>query len=379
MFFTLLMAVSLSVTVFPVHAQSWTGEASANQALCLPDPSAGTGSCLLAGPSQRLNELAAMGITFPAQPLPLTHPAYDLFRVPFSYALLDNEEIPLYASVEDALNNKPSGSLAKSRLKYISYVNREVTDQGTFYQDATGHWMNGEYVKKVAVPYFQGYLVKDQMEGAFGWVLQDTRSRVAPGYSADETTHSYHRLDMVHIYDSQVVDNMEWEMVGPGEWIEHRFIGRVTPNTTPPAGVTNGRWIEVNLYDQTLMVYDHQKLIFATLVASGSDPFYTKPGLFKIYKKLVNDEMYGAFEADRSDFYYLEDVPYIMYYDEARALHGAYWNTMLGYPASHGCVNLSVADAHWLFDWANEGDFVYVWDPSGKTPTDPTYYGPGGA
>jgi len=99
LFFTLLMAVSLSVTVFPVHAQSRIGEASANQALCLPDPSAGTGSCLLAGPSQRLNELAAMGITFPAQPLPLTHPAYDLFRVPFSYALLDNEEIPLYASV----------------------------------------------------------------------------------------------------------------------------------------------------------------------------------------------------------------------------------------------------------------------------------------
>jgi len=67
-----------------------------------------------------------------------------------------------------------------------------------------------------------------------------------------------------------------------------------------------------------------------------------------------------------------------MYYDDLRALHGAYWQTLLGYQRSHGCVNLSVADAHWLYDWANEGDYVYVWDPSGETPTDPSVYGSGG-
>jgi hypothetical protein len=37
--------------------------------------------------------------------------------------------------------------------------------------------------------------------------------------------------------------------------------------------------------------------------------------------------MQGAFEADRSDFYYLEDVPWTMYYDQARAIHTAYWRT----------------------------------------------------
>jgi len=37
-----------------------------------------------------------------------------------------------------------------------------------------------------------------------------------------------------------------------------------------------------------------------------------------------------------------------------------------------------VADAHWMFNWANDGDYVYAWDPSGKTPTDPSFYGDGG-
>ena len=34
-------------------------------------------------------------------------------------------------------------------------------------------------------------------------------------------------------------------------------------------------------------------------------------------------------------------------------------------------------DAHWLFQWAEVGDYVWVHDPSGLTPTDPDYYGPG--
>jgi lipoprotein-anchoring transpeptidase ErfK/SrfK len=150
-------------------------------------------------------------------------------------------------------------------------------------------------------------------------------------------------------------------------------------NTTPPEGVDNNRWIDVNLYEQTLGIYEDGKLVFAALIASGMEPFFTKPGLFQIYEKLETTTMMGAFEADRSDFYYLEDVPYTLYYDEARALHGAYWRTYYGFPQSHGCVNLSISDARIVYEWAQVGDWVYVHDPSGETPTDPDFYGAGGA
>jgi len=378
----LIASFTLSPIAIPgtVVAQSKSTDVNADLALCLPGVFESLpGTCMQAGPSQRLNELAAVGITFPQEPLPVTHPPYDLYKIPFSYALLDNAEIPVYSSLEDALNGNRSGSLASSRLKYISYIDRKVTDSGTFYENSKGQWMNGEYVSRVSVPYLQGYLIKSQFSGSFAWVKQEGQSRTAPGYVGSNPLKSYFRMDVVRVYETRLVGDAEWDMIGPDEWIEHRFIGKVTPNPTPPEGVTNGRWIEVNLYEQTLTVYDNAKLIFATLISSGSDPFYTQPGLFQVYKKLDHDEMYGSFTADRSDYYYLEDVPYIMYYDEARALHGSYWNTMLGYPASHGCVNLSAADAHWLFNWANQGEWVYVWDPSGKTPTDPAYYGPGGA
>ena len=84
-------------------------------------------------------------------------------------------------------------------------------------------------------------------------------------------------------------------------------------------------------------------------------------------------------EDGKADYYYLEDVPWAMYFDEARAFHGAYWHNGYGYERSHGCVNMSPGDAQWLFNWADVGDWVWVHDPSGLTPTDPTLYTAGGA
>jgi lipoprotein-anchoring transpeptidase ErfK/SrfK len=68
-----------------------------------------------------------------------------------------------------------------------------------------------------------------------------------------------------------------------------------------------------------------------------------------------------------------------MYFDQARDMHGTYWHNRFGWPASRGCVNLSPGDANWLFQWAQEGDWVCVWHPTGKTPTDPSLYGDEGA
>jgi lipoprotein-anchoring transpeptidase ErfK/SrfK len=40
--------------------------------------------------------------------------------------------------------------------------------------------------------------------------------------------------------------------------------------------------------------------------------------------------------------------------------HGAYWHDYFGTAASHGCINLSPADAKWLYDWAVIGDPVII-------------------
>lgn len=370
----------LTSTSKAVAAQSnpAVDDSQSNQALCLPGLETPAAlNCLLAGPAGTLQDLVKQGIFYPAEPLALANPTSDLYSIPFSYAKVLNTAVPIYASVADAQNNVVKDMLAAGKFKYIAYSQKVSNENGTFYQIATGDWINADVITKVSIPHFQGFLIKKFPSVPFGWVLQDADTYKAPGAS-EKTGKQYHRLDLVLCYASQTVNNIEWVMISPNEWIEHRLLARAINNPTPPEGVTNGRWIEINLYEQVLTVYDQGKMIFATLISTGVEPFYTQPGKFQIYKKIEHEYMTGAFEADHSDYYYLEEVPYIMYYDQSRALHGAYWNTLYGYQRSHGCVNLSVEDAHWLYNWANEGETVYVWDPSGKTPTDPALYGAGG-
>jgi len=297
---------------------------------------------------------------------------------------LGEDETKVYPSLEDAMDGKNAVRVIEAgRMRYITYVDYTETNAGRFFKLPDNTWLSVS--SRISIPHsYPGGIEFTRTPGnAFGWILPfdaSVETKATPGYSLqDYTGHSINQYDLVQVYSTQVANNEEWDLVAPGEWLAGRFIGKVTPVTAPPQGVENGRWIEVNLFEQTLAVYDQNQLIYASLIATGLDPFFTRPGLFQIQDKLDSTTMSGSFAADRSDYYYLENVPWTMYYDHARALHGAYWRTAFGYPQSHGCVNLSPGDAHWLFDWANVGDWVYVWDPSGNTPTDPAYYGDGGA
>ena len=52
-------------------------------------------------------------------------------------------------------------------------------------------------------------------------------------------------------------------------------------------------------------------------------------------------------------YYYLEDVPWTIYFHEGYSIHAAFWHNAFGFQRSHGCVNLSPTDALWFFNWAD--------------------------
>jgi len=376
---TLLLQL-LAIKPALVQADDTDPQENSNKGLCLPGDTEllSNQDCQMAGPAQRLSDYAAIGLTFPPAPIFVTTAPADLGTVPFQYAKVTNDEVPLYDTPADVEANHPSGKLPISHIKYVSLYDHAVTSKGLYYQIANGKWISREAATKVGVPFFQGFEFKENPTTSFGWILDETDSRKTPSINGEKTGKHYSRFNVVPVYASVMENQVEWVMIGPDEWVDKKSISRVIPNNNKPEGVKSDRWIEVNLYDQVMLVHDGGRIVYATLVATGVKPFYTKPGVFTIYKKIDHEYMRGAFEADRSDYYYLEDVPYIMYYDQSRALHGAYWHTNFGYQQSHGCVNLSIADSHWLYDWAKMGEYVYVWDPSGKTPTDPSLYGAGG-
>jgi hypothetical protein len=212
----------------------------------------------------------------------------------------------------------------------------------------------------------------------FGWIISGTFAAGAPG-SEELTSRWLPRLSVVQIYDAVRVGEWDWYRVGPDEWVEQRLVAKVDPDPTPPEGVDDGRWISINLYEQTVAAYDSGQLVYATVASTGRAGAWTKPGLFQVWARLERDNMTGGLPGPDGGYYLLEDVPWVLYFDQSRALHGTYWHARFGTPTSRGCVNLTAADARWFFDFAEKGTWVYVWDPSGKTPTDPAVYGEGGA
>jgi len=323
--------------------------------------------CLPFGPSVYLTDLARQGITIPPRPLPASKPDLKLTQLPYKYFHLDKDFVPIYSAPG---GTGSGGQQFPPGFVYVSYTER--ADQGgVYYLMQNGGWIPGKGARVSEISNFQGLEFSATPRNSFGWAFEQLPIMTAPGYNAGKTGKEIRPFETVTIYNTQIVENEEWDMIGPNQWLEGRKVARVIINTTPPQGVTTNRWIDVDLAEQTLAVYQNNQLIYATVIASGLQPFWTRPGLFQIAQKKETETMRNN---DPSDFYYLDNVPWTMYFDGARALHGAYWRTRFGYPQSHGCVNLSVGDAHWLFNWAVQGDWVNVYDRTGQTPTDPKFY-----
>lgn len=374
--FLYLLTMGLLLSVLPpadARAQEPLDEEPPSGAVvCAPDAyMVAPSDCLPLGPSTYITEMAKLGLTFPQRPLPAYRPDPALTDLPYHYFMLEEDVVPILSGPDGG----ETGQAFLPGFVYVTYVDR-VELNGVFYMLPNGGWIPGKGSRIGEYSRFQGLQFKKTPPNAFAWPLTFYIDKIpvysAPSYGAPLTERViYPYVDIVQVYATQSGDGVEWNLIGPNQWVEARIFATVTPNTTPPDGVTTGRWIDVDLAEQTLAVYDNYQLVFATVIASGLEPFWTRPGLFQIYQKKETETMRNN---DPTDYYYLDNVPWTMYFDKARALHGAYWRTRFGYPQSHGCVNLSVGDAHWLFNWAHEGDFVYVHDPSGLTPTDPALY-----
>lgn len=130
-----------------------------------------------------------------------------------------------------------------------------------------------------------------------------------------------------------------------------------SPPAPPPPQSFAGRWIDINLTNQRLTAYEGNSPVYHAIISSGAWPYTTVTGQFQIYLRYQAQDMNGY----RLGFnYYLPNVPYVMYFYRDYALHGTYWHNNFGTPMSHGCVNLTIADAQWIYNWSTYGTVVNV-------------------
>jgi hypothetical protein len=143
-----------------------------------------------------------------------------------------------------------------------------------------------------------------------------------------------------------------------------------------PEPLVPGKRIEIDLPEQRVRAFENDELVYDFTCSTGMTSTPTIAGQFQILFK--EPEAY----AQRWSL----DMPYFMaiYYERPGFANGIHelpinaaghrlWSSVLGWPASYGCIILDVGDAQALYDWAPVGTLVRI---EGVAPGTPIYREP---
>lgn len=124
-----------------------------------------------------------------------------------------------------------------------------------------------------------------------------------------------------------------------------------------PVITTLARTIEVDLGDQRAYLYENGNLVNSYQISSGLSDSPTPQGRFTVNGYSRQQSM-GCFEGAP---YCVRDVPWVTWFAPDIGFHGASsLRSSLGYPQSHGCVNMWDDSARIVYEWTAIGTEVWV-------------------
>ncbi|MBK8171588.1 MAG: L,D-transpeptidase [Sandaracinaceae bacterium] len=139
-----------------------------------------------------------------------------------------------------------------------------------------------------------------------------------------------------------------------GGFVAARDVARATLHARPEEVGDGEKWVDINVTSQTLVAYEGERPIFATPVSTGRRGAATATplGVHRVWAKLSTSDMDDLEREDVERNYAMQAVPWVQYFEHSNGLHAAFWHDRFGERHSHGCVNLSPSDAHFLFQWS---------------------------
>jgi hypothetical protein len=287
------------------------------------------------------------------------------------------------------LKEESDGILALRMVKgfYVAVDKTFHWNGRTWYKTTKGLVAPADRMGQASPSDFHGVELGTDYSLPLGWV-----------YGGRETTQTYEidvakkrakpagtvkRFVALPLTDETVeVGGVVYRALRDGKYVRQAHL-RITAPGQPPAELREGeRWVDVNLSTQTLVIFEGQTPIYATLISSGKSSnikekdHSTPLGQWRIREKHVTTTMDGDGTAAGDQPYSIEDVPFVMYFHKSYAIHGAFWHRNYGVKMSHGCINLSPLDAKAVFQktapfipeewhgaWSNDakpGSFVVI-------------------
>lgn len=177
-------------------------------------------------------------------------------------------------------------------------------------------------------------------------------------------------LDVVRLGDDIWVTDVvagENQDGGSGLWYELASGGYLYSRFAAAKVAGYGRWIDVDLTEQTATATEGWTPIFTAEVTTGRNGWETPAGTFNIQRRVFNETMDGAtigIPPGSAGYYYFPNVLYTQYFTPyGAALHYNYWgddDVFGNRRTSRGCVGLRLEDAEFFWNFADLGTVVRV-------------------
>jgi hypothetical protein len=223
-----------------------------------------------------------------------------------------------------------------------------------------GRFVDTTLLDKASVSEFQGVTLDEKTQLPVGFVVKRGVAAWSLEGAAPERKEelNFHQTLPLTGRFRTLSDEKYWELSGE-RWVRHRDVTAIAARDAFPEFVTGEqRWVDVSVVMGTAVAYEGKRPVYATLVSVGKDrlgeeipdPVITQRGEFRIVGKHItalNANVNGF--ANRVEIY---DAPWTLELASGQFLHGAYWHNRFGIEHGPGNVQLSPADARWIWLWS---------------------------
>ncbi len=296
--------------------------------------------------------------------------------VPYQYAYATRAGVRTFRRLDDVRDDNWAEELERGMS--VAVTGTEHVDEGTFVRTAGGRWVALRDLSWARPSERAGiFFEPGETLASVAFLRVDARAWPTPedaarGRSADPPVQLTRR-DGVHVREERTVRGRAWSRLDAG-WVQSSALLRATASAAPADLADSERWVDVDRARQVLVAFEGARPVFSTLVSTGRRGNETVTGEHRVWVKLATTDMSNVDNVDlysATALYTVSRVPWVMFFHNDQALHGAFWHDRFGAAHSHGCVNLAPRDAAWLYTWAPPNA------PPGWTAVMPTNAEPG--
>lgn len=155
----------------------------------------------------------------------------------------------------------------------------------------------------------------------------------------------------------RTINSVKFWATADGRYVRHPDVTTIRRRDGYPDFVTvDQRWIDVSIITGTMVLYEGKKPVYATLCSVGHDRLgdpetgpTTQMGTFAVTAKhLTTSEPGKKPFAENHDVF---DTPWAQMMESGQMIHGSMWHGRFGIEHGPGNIQLSPADAAYVFAW----------------------------